>query len=509
MTTNLSHFTLVNQVNVEPEYTVVLVGTAIDGPSNTPFTLNIDMDPYVALGDSPLADAYNAARQVGMESIVAYRLNGTHAEAVLKDKNGKAVIKFRSVSASDIYNNIQMIVFPDHLFITSTQGESRSYFFDKYPKVTDLVYGINRDSYYGLLEFNAIELDEYYSLSNMVDAVTEVMFEGGSTEESLINHRDPSSDETTDPTVIVPLLKQRLESALFGDDPEDIEKRLPNNHLGILNYGVITLCDMYHDDDPELTELLGSFCLNKTKETDFGCIAVIGTKPIYPEVVDEGETIDFNETVRTRVLELVSLSESIEETEAYKYIQVVVGDSIYPESNGRYVSLAHAYAATQAQMPYYTMMTNKAIRGFGKLNYDISKEDIALLSSNGYTCIVPSIRRGFVPYYATSFSKDKDSTLQRPHNVRISQYVSRMLVDELDSLVGSNLVKLSIEDAIERAEEILVSLVTSKVVKDYDLDYELLDYNTVLNLSVSLTPFSEIKAVTSVATISFPQGVIA
>lgn len=504
----LSQFSLVNQVDTEPEHTVVLVGAALDGPSHSPFTLNENTNVYEALGQSPLADAYHSARKLGMRNIVAYRLNGAHSEALLIDKLSYPVLKFRSICASDIYNETQLIVHPTHLYVVGVNGVARSYFFDKYKKAYELAYAMNRDAHYGLLDFNVEMLDEQYVLLNMVDTVTEVMFKGGESEEEFINSRDPLSASPKDAATVVSLLKERLELSLFGEDPLDALERQPMSHLGALHCGVIALCDMYHDDDPELTEMLGSFCMNKTKEVGFGCIGVIGTKPIYSPFADEGDVVDMDEVIHARVLELVSLSESLEDKEAYKYVQVVVGQTVYTESEESSISLAPAYAATQAQLPVETMMSNKAITGVGKLNSYLNKEDVALLTANGYICTVPSIRRGFVPFYATSYSKDKESLMAKPHLLRISQYVSRMLVEELDSLVGSNYATLSIKEAVKKAEEVLDELVAGKVIRSYELRYELLDRNTALNVEASLTTFSEVRAVNSIAIISFPQGVI-
>jgi hypothetical protein len=218
------------------------------------------------------------------------------------------------------------------------------------------------------------------------------------------------------------------------------------------------------------------------------------------------EVEDFDTTVHNHVLDLVSLSESLVDLEAYKYVQVIVGHTEYPESDNSSVSMAYGYAATQASLPYYTMMSNKGISGVGKLNFALSKEDVALLTSNGYTCIVPSIRRGFVPYYASSFSKDKDSLAGKPHNLRISQYVSHMLVEEVDGFVGESYAKLSIKDTIAKAKDLLDGLVVDRIVRSYDISYELLENNTVLNINASLTPFSELKSISSIAVISFPQG---
>lgn len=508
MTIRHSDFTIVSQVSVEPQHVLVLVGTALDGPSHTPFSLNADVDPHEALGQTPLADAYNAARRVGMNNIIAYRLNGAHATALLKDDYGKEVMSFRSISGTFDSNSIKLNVFPTHLFVTRTDGVSRSYFFDKYPTAQDLAYAINLDARYGLLEFNATVIDEYYQMPGIVAIQTDVLFTGGLDEEHLVNSRDPKAEAPTDASLVVSELKERLKVALFGEDLADILSRSPNSELGSLHYGVIALCDMFHDDDPELTEMLGAFCLHKTNESGVGSIGVIGTKPIYEPLLDEGEVSDTEAFTHEKVLELVELSDSLPDEEAYKYIQVIVGQTAYAESDATSISLAYAYAATQAQFPYYTMMSNKAITGVGKLNTQITKEDIALLTANGYTCIVPSIRRGFVPYYATSYSKDKESLMAKPHNLRISQYISQVLVEELDWLVGSNYAALSIKEALDKAVELLNGFVTSQVIKSYELDYELSKNNTMLDIQAALTTFSEVKAINSMATISFPQGVI-
>lgn len=497
-----SDFTIVNQIYTGQENTLVLVGTALDGPSNIPFVLGPDADHYQLLGTSPLADAANAAKRAGATKVVLYRLNGEHATASIKNSLGVEIIRLRSVCASEKYNDIRIIIYSDYLYVIGTDSIPRSYFFDRYKTANELAYAINRDAFYGLLEFNADSLDDTYLLANMVSTAVETVFSGGLSESNLVTVRNPSASTFTSNDYIFPALKTRLEKAFFGGDALDIQERQPNSNLGMLHCGVIAVCDMYHDDNPEFTEILASFCLNKQKETGSGCIGVIGTKPIYPD--DVYNLLD----VEGYVSNLVSISEATVDMEAYQCVQVVPGQVSYPESDEEIVSLAYGYAATQAKFPYYTMMSNKPIHGLGKLNIEFSKEDIALLTANGYTCIVPSIRKGNVPYYSASYSKDKESIMSRPHNLRIAQYVSYMLTEELDSLIGYSHTALSIKDAIEKAQEILNSLVKNKIVKNYTMSYELLNRNTQLNIEVSLTTFSEIKAINSIATISFPQGVV-
>jgi hypothetical protein len=268
---------------------------------------------------------------------------------------------------------------------------------------------------------------------NAVSAETDVVLANGDDESGLIHYRDPSSASHTHESTVTKTLKQRLENAFFGEDPQDILERQPYGDLATLEYGVIVLVDMFHDDtikvlrdggDPNnqedydivnagLTEMLGSFCMYKTIESEGGCIGVLGTQPIYT-----------GNDVHQKVLDLVSLTESLEDTEAYKYVQVIVGSTTFPETNGEVVSCAYTFGSVQALLPYNTIMSNKAMYGFAKLNSLITKEDVALLSCNGYTCIVPSIRRGFVPFISVSYSKQTTVMTSKPHNIRISQHIT-------------------------------------------------------------------------------------
>jgi hypothetical protein len=483
-------------VNVAPETTVVLVGTALDGPANAPFVLYDNVDPYEALGFSPLAHAYSAARRAGANRIIGYRVNGVHATAIAKDTNGQELFSLRSISANESYNQIHVVLYPDHLFIGGTDGRERNYFFDRYPTVRDLVYGINRDSYYGLLEFTAENINEYASTMNAVSDAMAVNFSGGNSESYLIHDRNPDSLSQTDTAHITSLLKEKLKVVLFGGDAADILERIPNGELATLEYGVIVLVDMFHNDDPEYTEMLGSFCMNKTNEYETGCVGVLGIQPWYT-----------SDNIHQNVLDLVSLTQSLEDKEAYKYVQVIVGDTVHPTTQGIYISTAYAFGAVQSLLPYNTMMSNKQIYGITKLNSEITKEDIALLSSNGYTCIVPSIRKGFVPYYSVSYSKNTTAASSRPHNIRISQHISSAISQEVDSLIGSEYTILSVKNAIGGAKELLNQLLAQGIIKDFTLDYSLADNNTSLSIQVAFTPVSEITAISSAVTITFPREV--
>lgn len=503
---NLTQFQEISQVTSVAEQTLVIIGTALDGPVATPFELLEEGRAHELLGNSPLADAYLAAERVGIDRIVLYRLNGVHAEVDVTGDDGLALLNLRSVAAGEAYNDAQVTLHPTHLHVTA-DGRSRSYFFERYATTNELAAAINQDAFHGLVSFEAYSLQEQHPLTGAVLYPKEFMFSGGEDEAHLLHSRDPQGEAPTDESVIVPTLRQRLEHALFGEHTDDISDKQPNSHLGQLHASIFVLADLYLEDDPQLADILGGFCLNKTRQTEVGAIGVVGTRPVYPDAVDLGEEASLEEATHLRALELAALSQEVGDHEAYKYIQVVTGHTSYLKAEEEQVSLAYAYAATQAQVPYYQMMTNKALSGFGKLNSAFRKEDIALLTANGYICIVPSVRRGFVPFSSQSFSKNTESAMAKPHVLRISQYVSKGIAEEMDRLIGESYTKLSLEVALKKVEEFLTELVLSGVIRDYEFSHRLSAMNTVLDLDVALMPLSEVRAVQSAVTIQFPRGV--
>jgi hypothetical protein len=74
-------------------------------------------------------------------------------------------------------------------------------------------------------------------------------------------------------------------------------------------------------------------------------------------------------------------------------------------------------------------------------------------------------------------------------------------------LIGSEYTVLSVKNAIDGAGAILSNLQTSNVIKDYDLAYNLVNNNTSLDIEVLFTPLSELTAIKSVTTLTFPREV--
>lgn len=499
MVTTKSDFRLVGDSPVESENILVIVGAALDGPSRTPFQLRTTKSAQDVLGKSPLTDAYNAAISSGVSNIILYRLNGQHAEAVVKcitPLATKDVLHIRSVSANEQYNGAQISTYSTHIhFHETAYRPARTYFFDSFTTIQQLAYKINQDAHYGILEFQAEVLDTSFDLVEFgaVEGVLTVQMDGGSSEDSfLIDHTVESDNPELE--FLLADVKEELNIALFGEDPMDQAQYIPNSMLGMLDFGVIVLADIYHDTDPEFTKMLGEFCINKQVETGSGCIAVIGTKPLLNKTLEEKKT------------SLLNLSD-MEDGEWRKHVQVVVGESLVQDSPYS-MSNAYSYAATQARNPYYIMMTNKPLDGIRKLEYQFSKEDVDLLSANGYTCIVPSVRKGYVPFLGVSYSKDTTSLMSRPHCVRIANYVSKTLTQKLDRYIGGINNTITRVEVTDRVHAILGDIVNSRAIMEYKVNVSFLNRNTSIDLRVEIRPFSEVRSVNSMVTLSVSGGVI-
>lgn len=524
---NKTHFRVIDYIESPPEDTVVLIGTAEHGPVGVPFILTSEDSPIALLGNTALAKAYLEIENTGVSNVVLYRLNGTHSTASLsyrdEDDSLIDVLRFRSVSANDLYNSIsedginpiKVDIDGTALIVTNSNETRRTYLLKEYPSASSLADALNIDAAYGLVEFETHPLIPDFEMSKFnEDAIFQAMFSGASTEKELMINRALE----VDPQVIAEL-SSRVKVALFGEGAEDSLYE-PNSTLGLMDFGGITLTDLFYEDDPNLAVLLGTFCQNKSNLSGFGCISVIGTTPVYnptkanldakltklyaisPVMTYKGAGGLGGDTVKEVVGTLIPQN----------YVQVVVGDTkIAPNLLGltEPISLAFGYLATLMSIHYYNNPTNKSLRRVTNLNYEFSKEVIDNLASNGYISIVSSIRRGFVPYLAiTAVGSSSKSSFKKPHYVRIAQQISRILGDNLDDILGTTRQRTTRTDVQGRIRDLMQILVDSGAIRGYSVVCEFLNYNTELKVSVGFTPYSDVESVSSIVTLPIGQGVI-
>lgn len=508
MATTKAYFKTLEQVANSPDNTLVLVGTALDGPSRKPFSVSTVKRVEDIIGESPLARAYISAARTGLQNIILYRINGSHAKATLPFED-VPIMEFESVGAGIDYNNITIDVGPDKVVITCVDGTEKIYFFNNYPSAGVLADTINLDASFGLLEFNAIANDPTFDMTRFDDDhLYTVLFTGGDTESDLILNR------TTDVTSKIATLETKLKEALFGGDPDDQEAGEPNSLLGLMDYGVICLVDMFHDDPAKFSKLLATFCQNKSKQGGAGCIGVIGTAPIFGTITDQVITNKVQLLNSKAPNKGVSVDVPVEDTYLAKpisYIQIVTGDTTISSILGETVSpvsLAYAYAATQAFLPYNTIMSNKSLAGISNLNYEFSKKDVEDLLANGYISIVSSIRKGFVPYNAITAIGNGISMMKAPSVVRITQVVTKRVTDYLDDYVGSTSSAVSRNALAKGIEQVVQEFKQNGIVKDFKVALDYIIPTSEAQVHISLAPYTSVGTVSSTINMPFNRGVI-
>lgn len=518
MSVTLTQFNIIQEVTSIPENTLVLVGCALDGPTGTAFMINEGVNPYSFLGKSPLARAFVQAYNSGNSNIILYRINGTYSEATIKYSTTD-IFKFRAIAASDkyntitddsIYNNIKVYIDGEMLRVTNTLGIDRVYLLSAYNTAQQLGDALNLDAAYGLVEFETTVLQPTFFMNAFTDALSyTAFFTGGSTESNLI----PDRSLGVDISATITTLKTRAKVALFGEDPDDQVVGEPNSILGLLDFGGISLVDMFYDDDSEFASILGLFCYSKSFLGQ-GCIGVLGTTPLY-DLTDQSVINYKDRLVRLSPVSVFSpvsnVSGSVvvpQEITPISHIQIVIGDTLIVDGIAELpspVSLAYSYLATQILNPYYVNMTNKALLGITRINYEFSKEFLDILLLNGYISIVSSIRRGFVSYNAiTAIGKQNGSAYRNPHYTRISQYISRLLIINLDDMVGETLGVSSQTGLVDKVKSIIQNLVDNKIIRAYSVNCEFL--SSEVRLAVVYTPFTDVASITSVTTLPYNQG---
>lgn len=294
----------------------------------------------------------------------------------------------------------------------------------------------------------------------------------------------------------------------------------PNSILGLLDYAAFGVTDLFYEDDPEVASILGSFCMNKPAYSGHGCLSVMGTTPLYDpteeRVVSKARNLmDLSPLVRFQDPGGIGNGSEVQEVNAVlplNYVQIVTGDTPTIAQLGALdepFSLAFAYLGSLVSSNYYTNVTNKSLVGITEMSYEFSKEVIDNLAANGYISIVSSIRRGYVPYLAvTAVGKSSKSSYKKPHYIRIAQQIGRLLNENLDYLVGTNKDGNTKTNVTGRIHELMQNLVDSGVIRGYSLVCEFSNHDTMLNVSVSFTPYSDVESVSSTTILPLGQGVI-
>lgn len=507
-------FEVINRASQSPENTLLIIGTSLDGPARVPFRLKEAAFPDEFLGESSLYHAYDMARKSGANDIILYRLNGQHAskkilgyihDPVLEEDTEKPVMELRSVSANEKYNRIRLVFNESTMTVYNESGEEqRIYVLNEFSTIKKLVDAINLDAEHGIVSFQAKVIEPTFDPSSLRELNSIVELSGGSSEKELVEDRELHIEE----------LNSRLLTALFSDLEYDQENYIINSEIGMMDFGVLSVSCLYHNDPVNLVESVGRFCYQKSNEMGKGCIGVIGTNPIEEPTVELVRQQITNLMIARRSLlqNIPAIGVALEEIDSTweSNVEVVVGDGVRYSLNGftpLRLPLAFSYAGLQSSLAVQISTTNKQISGFDHLSYELEKEDIDNLLSNGYISIIRSVRKGFVPYAETTYVNKKHSILRSPSAIRISHYVSRRLAEMLDNVIGNRVTPMSRREIMSTTSELTNRLLTSDIVKDFTIGFvHSKDVQGSMAVKLEITPHSEIRSIASLVKLPFMQG---
>lgn len=446
----------------------VIAGFAHNGPVNVPFIIKDDVHPLQVLGDCHLTDAYISVREQGVNPLVL-RLNGKHGITEVK-KDGETVFLIKTVQAHDSVNNIRIRMEKDYMSVVGYDTD-RSYFYNEYKSVTALCEAINSDARYGLGEITAQAVQGGLSPVGLVATPYELFPEDGSSESNMVPRLDG-----LDSSITLDAGLERLKEYLLDEGTNSY------SHTGeLMSFTVdtILLPDFPYDVKPEVAELIGKYALSKTEEQGAFCSAVLGvmnedvTKLI--EIGNKGKTADY-----------------------YAHVEVVIGRE---EGTGeqKEIAIAPRYAATRYLLPIDNSATNKEIPHIRNLFSSFYKEDVARLSASGYTCIVPSIRKGYVAFKSVSFIENQKLISSRPHYNRASRFYADYLVSNFDSMIGDPISRLKLTTIEHDIRERVDKLKHVPIFKEVAYELEISGPDTI-RIPILFAFYGEIETVQSTAT---------
>lgn len=503
---------------------IVLVGMATDGPVRKPFTFRESSNPTEILGSNQLSNAFNTLEETGIDrsNIIIYRLNGNHGSTIFKGIDDTDELEFLSTGTSNNIRETHISLSHGVLSVLMYEtvieqvGEdvvrrlklllTTQYRLSNYSNWDSLIDDINNDADLGIIECVVRHIGNNKKVELKEDLSVHYL-EGLDEEEYLCLTENTKMD-----THKLEYWK-KVFIGIIGSTESPYETPLSG-----INSEMLLVTDIYFDDLPELGSVIGQMAINISEDNDVPCMVLMNTSPIpskkeIPEWYydlgngkwGDGEQeliIDEFEDINRYIFNLDTMAEKIDTTAPQlEHLQVIIGeDGIGP--------IAPYYASTYLQTPLHLPVSNKELKntGFGE---ELSKTTIANLQSTGYICIVPSIRKNYVPYYAQTFHRKGRGAID---SINIKRVLSRIIYDlktTLDEYIGkpqSTLTKTVIESIVGTYLE---PFKDNNILKGYTLelgDYSHLSYSGRLDIHLDLDFFTEINSVKAGFSIETKDG---
>lgn len=452
---------------------VILSGMLMDGPPGKPFSLPTDSKPSLVLGVSPttrLAETLLASG-VPSEAIFYNRMNGIPYRISLPEENSPAFI-IRSIGAHEEDQNISVSFSIEGLTLSSTYTKDgkpenrkdflRTYRYSDYPYLVDLENAINQDALLGLVDVVAEAMTNIPSAEAFVPGAKKEL-QDGSDEAGFIHMEQPTEESVEQ---INTEYESKFKMYILGKHYDG------NSYEAIadLPAEAILFPDVQVDTFKEIGPLVAGIAAQKSKEQGVACYAYLQTSPfpqkeILPEGAylkddgtywDESEQIDkiYSPTAAQweYVQKLATLYSEEDRANPYmRHLLLVVGDDKRDERINGLGSLLSLILQTPAGQP----VSNQPLQNFYGLNAEVTQSMVATMTSNGYICIVPSLRKGFVPQYVQSYGLQASQTILSDWtNHRLVGVIQATLLEVLDRHIGKSFsifTKSKIETEIAEA----------------------------------------------------------
>lgn len=508
------------KINTEdnPKGKVVLVGMLSDGPAGIPFSLKDGIDPKKTLGDNTLTTSYEYLIETGVlnENIMFYRLNGSPSELFFKINDLNAV-EFRSVGMSQKDNNFSLTVSKDGITIMELEEfdlneeekntivkTKRTYLFNDFAYIGELVAMVNQDASFGLI--NVIAKESINTLSRDVfnrEGIYPFM-QTGDSEEALTTRNmnaGVSYEEDYWPLFYDLILGEEFDGSF-------------NTFLYNLPVEVMYFPDIPIEKAYNVSKIAAMLANEKTKQQKIMCIALFNASSV-PNVKklknDEymiSDTTYFDSEKNEILLfepyknqidyvdNLINLyPEAEKEEDDFLYLQVTVGeDSLFQENKKRPAS--DYYLSNYLQLPFYESLTNKELVLFKEIRSNLSKSLIATLSSKGYICSIPSIRKNFVFTKAKSMQKESQSLLTQFKSNRIVSYINYDLENLMERYIGNEKNALETAKVLKEIQDYMDFFIEANILSEHHIEFkeDELNINNII-LLITLKLYGEVESV--------------
>lgn len=463
---------------------LVLAGFSLNGPVGTPFIIRDGTDPVNILGDCRLTENVRMARRYGITPLIL-RLNGTNGECIVNhDELNTPALRFKTLEATDESNNIDIHLFPTHMVVEGI-NRSYSYLFADYKGLDELAFAIKQDLYFGAGEVD-VEVVNQIPLAGLCSGERHVAFTGADDGFNYVsNHDDSDSDEK------VQLQLQLLRDSLIEEDGSEL---FFTGELSSFQIDTILFTDIPYEKAPvDLTTIFGEFAKTKSDEQSIFCSVVLSSDQFSGSRYTEEGVDTYTEQVQL-LLDKALLT--IEESRHLEHVEVVVG--VQDSVNAKYTSMPAAanYACMRYSLPdFHTSATNKQLLHMNTLySSELKQVEVANLSESGYICIVPSIKKGFVPFSSKSLYPQK-TLHSKPHYLRSISYDVNRIAGFFNQYIGEPLSYTLLQSITTQVGTFIDRIVENHPIYR-NITMEVLDYDQVsLTLSISFELYGEIETV--------------